>query len=172
MSPYELMGRLVQKFLVQTLGVEIRPVDIKWILHPGIVNAVSILLFQAGADGVEILRHLQRLADGNVLRRVGVDGKGQPLQGDAALRAEIGDVPLRVNAGVRAAAAGEVHRRASDLLQRLLQRLADGDGVFLHLPAVVGRSIIHQFQCDITHIGSFGGVCRVINPRTLPRCNL
>ena len=71
------------------------------------------------------------------------------------LSVEIGDVPLRVNAGVRAAAAGEVHRCAGDLLQRLLQRLADGDGVFLHLPAVVGRSIIHQFQCDITHIGSF-----------------
>ncbi len=40
-------------------------------------------------------------------------------QRNAALRAEIGDVPLRVNPGVRAAAAGEVHRRASDLLQRL-----------------------------------------------------
>ena len=166
------MGRPVQKFLVQPLGVKICPVYIKWILDPRIVNAVSILFFQAGADGVEILRHLQRLADGNILRRVGIDGKGQPLQRDAALRAEIGDVPLRVNAGVRAAAAGEMHRRTGNLLQRLLQRLTDRNSVLLHLPAVVGRSIIHQFQCDITHIGSFDGVCRVINPRTLPRCNL
>ena len=149
------MGRPVQKFLVQTLGVEICPVDIKRILHPGIVNAVSILLFQAGTDGVEILRHLQRLTDGNVLRRVGVDGKGQALQRNPAFRPEICYVPLRVNAGIRAAAAGKVHRRAGDFFQRPLQRFTDGNRVFLHLPAVVGSPIIHQFQCDITHIGSF-----------------
>ena len=172
MRPHKLMGRTVQKSLVQTLRIKIRTVDIKWVLDSGIINAVGIFLFQTGADGIEILRHLQRLADGNILRRVGIDGKGQPLQRDAALRTEIGDVPLRVNAGVRAAAAGEVHRCAGDLLQRLLQRLADGDGVFLHLPAVVGRSIIHQFQCDITHIGSFNGTGRVIFPRKRARCDL
>ena len=132
-------------------------------------NEVGVLLLDAGADGVEVLRHLEGLLHRDVLRRVGVDGKGQPLQRDAALRAEIGDVPLRVNAGVRAAAASEVHRCAGDLLQRLLQRLADGDGVFLHLPAVVGRSIIHQFQCDITHIGSFNDAGRVIFPRKRAR---
>ena len=53
------------------------------------------------------------------------------------------------------------------ILKGLLNRIR----IFLHLPAVVGRSIIHQFQCDITHIGSFSGISRVIFPRKRARCN-
>ena len=139
------MGRPVQKFLVQPLGIEVGPIDIKGVFEPGVIDPVGVLLFQARADGVEVLRHLPGGLHGDVLRRVGVDGEGQPVHGDAALRAEVGDVPLRVDAGVGPAAAGEVHRLSGDLLQGLLQRLTDRGGVFLHLPAVVGGAVVHEF---------------------------
>ena len=145
MGPHEHMRRPVQEVLVQALGVEVGPVDVEGVLHPGVVDAVGILLFETGADGVEVLRHLQGLADGDVLRRVGVDGEGQALQGDAALRAEVRDVALGVDAGVRPAAARQVDILPRDLAEGLLQRLADGDGVALHLPAVVGGAVIHEF---------------------------
>ena len=146
----------VQEFLVQVLGIEVGPVDVKWVLEPGVVDAVGVLLLDAGADGVEVLRHLEGLLHRDVLRRVGVDGEGEPVHGNAALRAEVGDVVLRVDTGVGASAAGEVYRAAADVSNGLLQGPADGDRVLLHLPPVVGGAVVHEFQGNVAHKLSFG----------------
>ena len=92
----------------------------------------------------------------DVLRRVGVDGEGEPVHGNAALRAEVGDVVLRVDTGVGASAAGEVYRAAADVSNGLLQGPADGDRVLLHLPPVVGGAVVHEFQGNVAHKLSFG----------------
>ena len=145
MGPHKHMGGLVQKVLIQPFWVKVGPVHVEGIFEAGVVNAVGVFLFDAGADGVEILPHLHRLPDGDVLRGVGVDGVGHPVNGDAALRAEIGHVPLRVDPGVRPSAARQVDRPPADLGDGLLQGLADGGGVFLHLPAVVGGAVVGEF---------------------------
>ena len=145
MGAHEHPRRPVQELLVQVLGVEVGPVDVKRVLEPGVVDAVGVLLLDAGADGVEVLRHLEGLLHRDVLRRVGVDGEGDPVHGNAALRAEVGDVVLCVDAGVGAAATGEMHRAAADVGNGLLQGPADGDRVLLHLPPVVGGAVVHEF---------------------------
>ena len=145
------MGGPVQKVLIQPFRVKIGPVYIKGIFETGVVNAVSIFLFDAGADGVEILRNFHRLPDSDVLRGMGVDGIGHPVNGNPALRAEVGHVPLRVDPGVRPAAAREVDGFPADLGNGPLQGLADGGSVLLHLPAVVSGPVVGEFQGDVAH---------------------
>lgn len=53
------------------------------------------------------------------------------------------------DAGVSPPRPGTLDRVAHHGAQGLLQSLGHSDRVFLHLPSVVGRSIVHQLQRDI-----------------------
>ena len=54
-----------------------------------------------------------------------------------------------MDAGVSPPRPGTLDRVAHHGAQGLLQSLGHSDRVFLHLPSVVGRSIVHQLQRDI-----------------------
>src|SRR5699024_701736 len=109
---HEVGGGPLHDGLVQPLGIEPGAVDIKRIPDAGIVDPVGVLLFQAGADGVEFIRHLGGLDHHDVVGQAGVHRQGDPVAGDAGGGAEIGHVDLRVDAGVGAARAGALHRMA------------------------------------------------------------
>ena len=79
--------------------------DIEGIPDAGVEDPVGILLFQAGADGVEVFRHIEGFIDHDVLGEPPVGGQGEAVAGDGGAGAEIGDITLGVDAGVRAAAA-------------------------------------------------------------------
>ena len=163
MGALEHPGGTIHHRFIQLLGVEIGAVHVERVLDAGVIDTVGVLLFDTGADGVEIVRHLKGGLDGDILRDMGIDGKGQAIQRNAGIGAEIGHVMLGVDTGVGAAAAGQLHRMAADHAETALQRLGHGDLRFLHLPAVVGAAVIHQCQGDIAHRFSlWGGVAEVM----------
>ena len=133
------------------LGVEPCTVDIKRIADAGIIDQIRIFLFDAGADGVEVLVHLHRVCHDDILRQVRVERIRDAVTRNAGGSAEIGDIDACVNACVRAAAAGHMHRMADDGRRRLFQRLADGRDRLLHLPAVIGCAEIFERQGDVAH---------------------
>ena len=141
---HKVGGRTLHHSLVQVFGIEPGAVDVKCVPYVGIVDAVSVLLFQAGADGVEAVGHLGSLYHHDVIGQPGVHCQGNPVAGDTGGGAEIGDIGLRVHAGVGAARAGTFDRVAHHRGQGVFQRLRHGDGVLLNLPAVIGRPHIHQ----------------------------
>ena len=150
----ELRGGLLHDGFVQMLGIEPCPVHKERVADAGIINLIGIFLPHAGADGVEAQRDLPRAGHDDVGGQMRVERIGHAVDGDAGLRAEIGHIGARVDPGVRPAAAGHMHRMADDIRRGLLQRLRDGAGVFLHLPAVIGRSVIFQKECEIPHASS------------------
>ena len=107
-------GRTVHHRLIQPLWVKVGPVDVEGVADAGVEDAVGILLFQAGADGVELLRHVKGPADHNVLRQAGVHRQRDAVGGDGGGGAEVGDVVLGVDPGVGAAAARNLYRVAAD----------------------------------------------------------
>ena len=145
------VSRTLHDLLVQMLGIKPRAIDIKRIADAGIIDQIGIFLFDAGADCIEVLMHLHRIRHDNILRQVRVERIRDAVTWNAGRGAEIGDVDACVNACIRAAAAGHMHRMADDIRRGLLQRLRDGAGVFLHLPAVIGRAEIFKRQGNIAH---------------------
>ena len=148
-------GRRLHQLHVQMLGVKAHPLFPKGVPDITIVYFIDIFFFYTGADGVEILGCLRCGHHSDVPRQAGVDGQGQPVQGDAAVAFEIGAVAQGVYAGVSAAAANQLYRVAADLFQGFLHGLTDGDVVFLHLPAVVAAAVVFQSQGDISHNPNF-----------------
>ena len=114
------------------------------VAYAGVHYAVDVLLLHAAEYGVEVVRNLYGRQHGYVVRQAGVHRQRQPVDGDAALRAEVGAVVQRVDSGVRASAAGDPDRVAADLGERLFHRRRDGDVKLLHLPAVVGAAVIAE----------------------------
>ena len=94
---------------------------------------------------------LRGVRDDDILGQVRIERVRQPVAGNARGGPEIGDIHPRMDAGVRAAAAGHMHRMADDGGGSLFERLADGRDRLLHLPAVVGRAEILERQGNITH---------------------
>ncbi len=94
---------------------------------------------------------LRGVRDDDILGQVRIERVRQPVTGNARGGPEIGDIHPRMDAGVRAAAAGHMHRMADDGGGSLFERLADGRDRLLHLPAVVGRAEILERQGNITH---------------------
>ena len=138
-------GRRLHDLLVQVLGVKPGPVDEKGVADAGVIDAVGVLLFDAGTDGVEAVVDFRGLDHHNVLRQAGVHRQGEPVAGNGGGGTEVGDIGLRMDARVGTARAGALHRVAHHRCQRFLQGLLHGDGVLLDLPPVVGRPHIHQF---------------------------
>ena len=143
MGPLEHPGRPVHQLFIQFLGVEIGPVHIEGVFDPGVIDAIGILFAQAGADGVKVLRHLIGRLHHNILRDMGVYGKGQPVHWDPGVGVEIGHIVLGVDTGIGAAAAHHLDLLSADHAETTLQRLRHGGLRLLDLPAVVGRAVIH-----------------------------
>ena len=59
-----------------------------------------------------------------------------------------------MHARIGAPASRDVYLVPDDRSHGLLERLADRDGVFLHLPAVIGRAVVFEKQSDVAHMGS------------------
>ncbi len=116
-----------------------------------IVDLIGILLAGAGANGVEIVRHLPRRGHCDVRRELTVDRIGDAVDGDARVGAEIRNIDACVNARVRPAAASHVNRVADHARRSLFHGLPDGALGFLHLPTMVGRAVITQGQRNIPH---------------------
>ena len=144
MGANKLCRRPGHDILVQVLGVEPGPVDIKRIAQPGVVDAVGIFLPLTGPDGVESLRNTGGLDHHNVLREAGVYRQGKLIQRNPGGGVEVGHVDLCVDPGIRSARPGAFYRMAHRGRQRLFQCLRHGHSVFLHLPPVVGRAVVHQ----------------------------
>ena len=152
MGTHELAGRRLHHVLVQVPGVKPGTVDIKRILKAGIVNLIGIFLPGAGADGVEILMNGKGLRHHDVTGKVGIQRIGQPLHRDGGGRAEIRHVHPGVDARVRPAAAGHMHRMPNHHGGGPFHGLRHGGQILLHLPAVVMGTEISQKQGDIAHI--------------------
>ena len=144
MGTHEVGGCPGHDGLVQMLGIEPYPVHQKGVADTGVVDAVSVLLFQAGADGVERAAYLAGPDHHDILGQAGIHRQGQPVAGDAGAGMEVGDIGFGMDAGVGAACPGAFDRMAHHLCQSFFQRLLHRDGVFLDLPAVVGGAYIHQ----------------------------
>ena len=140
-------GRPVHNRLVQPLGVKIRPVNIEGVLNARIVDAIGIFLFDAGANGVKILRHLIGPAHHDVLRDMGIHREGDALHGDTGAGVKIGHIVFRVYPALDLLPAHHA--------ETLFQSLGHSPFGFLHLPAVIGRAVIHEYQCNIPHSASF-----------------
>ena len=134
---------------IQRLGIKADAVLQKRIADAGVIDLIDIFFLDARADGIEVLRRGDGVDHGDVRREAGIDRKGNPVDRDRAVGAEIGTVALCVHARVRAAAADDLDRFSADLRERALQRFGDGDVRLLHLPAVIGRAVILQAQGDV-----------------------
>ena len=115
--------------------------------RPGVgggVNLIAVLLAHGGEAGVEIVRHGAAKAHADVAGQHGVEGVGVLVRGDAAGGVEVGALAEGVDARVRAAGAEKhrpfPHQSGNGLLHHLLH----GEGVFLPLPAGVGRAIVFE----------------------------
>ena len=150
MGADEMLGGPIHHVCVQLLGVEPHPVDQKGIPDAGVVDAVGILFLDTAADGVEVLRHFRCLGDHDVPRQTAVHRQGEPVAGDGGGGAEVGDVALGVNACVRPSRPGAFDRMADHLGQGLFQGLRDCYVPLLHLPAVVGRAVVHEGQGNVS----------------------
>ena len=95
--------------------------------------------------------HLHCAGDDDVSGQVRVEGVWNAVHRNSRVRAEICYVDLRVNARVRPAAAGNMHLVAHDHGSGFLERLADRDIIFLHLPAVIGRAEVAERQGNVSH---------------------
>ena len=148
---HELLRRALHDRLVEVFGIEPGAVYIKRVLNWRIVDEIGIFLLDARTDGVEAIVHLHRAGDDDVSGQVRVEGVGNALHRNSRVRAEICHVDLRVNARVRPAAAGNVHLMAHNHGGGFLERLADRDIIFLHLPAVIGRTEVAERQGNVSH---------------------
>ena len=131
-------------------GIEPGSVDIKSISQPGVIDAVGVLLPETGPNGVEMLRYLGGLNHHDIVGKTGVHRQRDAVRGNGGTGVEIGDIHLRMDAGVRAPRPGTLDGVAHHRGEGLFQRLGHGDGVLLHLPAVVGGAHVHQFQGNIS----------------------
>jgi hypothetical protein len=78
----------------------------------------------------------------------------QPVaRGAHGTAVEVHDLCGGMNTGVGAPSAKNVDRFVGDAGQRFLERGLDADAVPLALPAVVGRTIVFDAECD-AHLGS------------------
>ena len=111
---HELAGGPLHHRLVQMLGVEPGPVHIESVAQAGVINAVGVFLFPAGADGVEFHGHLDGPDHHDVVGQAGVDRQGQAVAGDGGGGAEVGHIDLGVDAGVGAPGAGAFDRVKQD----------------------------------------------------------
>ena len=147
---HKLVRRPLHDVLVQALGIEPGPVHIEGVAQAGVIDTVGILLPVAGADGVE--------APGEPLwpappRCPWAGGCSPP--GECGRRGWwrwCGSWPHRSPHGHgHRCRPAPVHFTGwhTTVARCLFQGLRHGDGVLLHLPAVVGRAVIHQFQGDI-----------------------
>ena len=75
---------------------------------------------------METTPHPLGLSYKNVARQLVVDGAPQPVDWDVLLRRfEVGDLPLRVNAGIGPGRAGDAHRMAHDSADRAVEMFLD-----------------------------------------------
>ena len=146
---HKLRGRLGHDLLVQQPGVKPHPVDEKWVPDAGVVDFIGVLLFEAGADGVKAAGHHRGLEHRDIVGQAGIHRQGEPLHGDAGGGAEVGHIYLGVHPRVGAARPGDLDGMAYHRGQGLFQGLRHGDGVFLHLPAVVGGAGVAQPESDV-----------------------
>ena len=80
-----------------------------------------------------------------------VCGKGNTVRGDGAVGFKIRAVALGVNSGIRSAAADDLDGVFANSRKRRFQSFRNRNILFLNLPAVVARSVIHKAQGDISH---------------------
>ena len=91
---------------------------------------------------MEIQRNLPTGSHGNIIRQLDIERTHQTFAGDAALGVKAHTELVGMNAAVGSGAALDVVADSQHRLHGILKGLGDGDGIFLHLKAVVVGSLI------------------------------
>ena len=142
MGAYESGSGLLHDAFVQMLGIEPGAVDIERIPNVGIVNLIGVFFLNTGADGIKTFVGLLCIENHNISGEMGVQCVGDPVYGDPGVCAEIGNVDSCMDSCICATTAGDMDFVAYDTGSGFFQCLGYGDGVLLHLPAMVGGAVI------------------------------
>ena len=116
--------------------------EIKRVVNCRVADAVGIGFGVGRVAGVETFRHFGRLPHPDIRRQVGVEGQRQPPQRHMPSIVEAQRETPRMDAGVGARAPFDIRPAAEHGLHRVLQSLADGRRVGLHLEARIPGALI------------------------------
>ena len=158
MGPHKILTLAVAERDIDGIAVIVDQAPGKGVLHLAVVDLIKVTLAPAVVARMEIKRHLPAAGHRDVVRELDVERAHQALAGDAALGADTDTEHVGVHTAVGARAALDVLAAAQHCLQRVLQHLRDGEGVFLHLKSMIVCPLIAYGQEKIAlilHTGSF-----------------
>ena len=120
------------------------------IRRPARLDAVEIRLRRRAVARGKVPAGLPGFFDDDVLRQQAVRRARDPFHGDCAVRKEIHDLPIGVDARVRASGRREFDAVAENPFELFLEHVLHGDdGRRLPLEARVGRAVIRNLEGDV-----------------------
>ena len=137
------------------IGIEITAAHRERIADFSRSNQIGVLLARAVEAGVKIVRNERCTGYRNVHRKMGVDGERQTIHRNGMCAVKIGDIPPRVDTGIRAADTGHRHVLSQKGGERFGHGLLYGACVALGLPAVIGSAVIAENNRCIQRTDSF-----------------
>ena len=142
MPPQQSLGRAVHGECVQGqghMGAQVAP---QGGAMAAVANAVGIALAAGEKPCVEVRGHLPPLMHPDVPGKHGIEHEGIFLRGDGGVRVKMEGLTQGMHPGIRAAGAGDGHRRTGGPGEGLLQHLLHRQAVELALPARVGGAVV------------------------------
>ena len=142
----EVSGRLSHRFDIKMMRHEPPVIQVQRIQNASALNLITVSLFQAVADGVEILDRGFDVEHRDVFRRFGIECPQQFGVGDHRVRRQRANLPSGVNAAIGPTTGSDADRFAGDFVPPFFQFLLNGHSVLLNLPADVIFAIVGNRQ--------------------------
>lgn len=142
MGAQERLGPLLHTLQPNWVAVLVRIAQQKRIPNGTVVQFIYIFFLSAAVPGVKIKRNLSAVQHRNILGQRRIQRPHHTVTGNGQLCLEADKITICVHTAVCAGAALYRQPRAKHLFHRVLEHFLHGNGIFLHLPAVVVCAVI------------------------------
>lgn len=138
----ERLGPLLHTLQPNWVAILIRIAQQKRIPNGTVVQFIYIFFLSAAVPGVKIKRNLSAVQYRNILGQHRIQRSHHTITGNGQLCLKTDKITICVHTAVCAGAALYRQPRAKHLFYRVLEHFLHGNGIFLHLPAVVVCAVI------------------------------
>ena len=152
MRAHKCLRLFIQIFRVYGNTIVERVIFQKRIPDLRIKNAVNIFFGFLSVAVAKIRLFFYSVRYRYILWQIRIEAENHIFAGNLFIRLKRHTIHIGVNAAVRSAAAFDTELLAKEFFRGMLKHLLHGDGVFLHLPAVISRAVIFDGNKQISHI--------------------
>src|SRR5262249_46297952 len=117
----------------------------------GVIDAIAVELAHGGVRGVKGKRDLGEVDEAAVFREAGADRVEGGHGRHGREREDVSDLAGRVDAGVGAAGAEDVHLVAYDAADGLFDGVLYGSLSGLSLPTLEGGAVVGEGELEVAH---------------------